>query len=112
MKKYLLGFAAIVLALSFSAFTSSESSKGKFQDVYWFAVDQHNISSGAITQGDVSFIVKNTGTTPSASCTGTPTNYCLVNFTDVNKVVEMPAGSGLYQVNGTQTPDNITSRRQ
>jgi hypothetical protein len=113
MKQYLLGIAAFVLAVGLSAFASSESSKGeKFQDTYWFAVDQSNISTGNVTQSDVTFLERNTGSTPSLSCNGTPTNYCLINFTNPMKVVENPAGSGHYEVSGSQAPDNISSRRQ
>ena len=111
MKKYVLGITAVVLAIGLSAFKTSESRSEKFQDTYWFSVDQSNISSGDVTQDDVTFLEKNTGSAPSTSCSGTPTNYCLINFTNPLKVVEMPLGSGNYEVAGSQAPDNINSRR-
>lgn len=109
----MLGIAALVLAIGLSAFTKYKNgSPEKFQDTYWFAVDQNDISTGNVSQSDVSFIIKNTGSAPSLSCGGTPTNYCLINFTDPSKVVEMPTGSGNYEILGSQAPDNVSSRRQ
>jgi hypothetical protein len=113
MKKYLLGIVAIVLAVSFSAFTAMpkvhpKQIQGKTTTYFWFNVDLSNVESGAISDNDAEFITTTTDdpNPPMGSPTcGGSRYYCLVNFTNSTKVAS--SGSG-YHIVSSQTPDNVS----
>lgn len=85
MKKYLLGFFAIALAVAFSAFTVSSS---KTTDFYYFAT----------TADGSAFANPDQWVTPSTShlCTGSFGNYCSVQIPD-NKI-ELGSGENAGKI--------------
>ncbi len=82
MKKYLLGIIAVVMAIGFSSFSSSEVKKDKAFTTYnWYAVD-YSIPGGVIPSG--AQVVMSNKTVAEATaldgCTDTPNLHCLRGF--------------------------------
>src|SRR5688572_16610551 len=80
MKKYLVGIIAIVLATSFSAFTTIKAKPEKtFTDYYWFNVNSGEGNDASLTNTQVSYVGFGSST-PQGSCSGAATYNCKVGF--------------------------------
>lgn len=83
MKKYLLGIFAIVLAISFSAFTNENKSPKKLPVNYvWFDVNPSAPSQTVLTNSNVTFNSSLSGAPSSnpSGCTTSNTYICTVGF--------------------------------
>ena len=107
MKKYLLGFMAICLAVGFSAFTRTEKKPAtSLTNLYWFNVPSSISNGSTLINSDVTYLNAFQASDPSpADCTGS-TNYCHVGFSDNQVTV---SGSSVT-LNGSQTPISFDSK--
>lgn len=100
MKKYLLGFLAIALAVGFSAFTKvNKHVSNNFTNYYFFDVNSGKGAQSAFTNADVVFN-QLASTTPSI-CDASNNDYCLVPFKS-DQVVNI--GGDIQLATGSQTP--------
>ena len=109
MKKYLLGIAAIALAIGFSAFKEPKKApeQKKFVDHYFFEVTI-DMTSGLVSESNTSFLQRNTsGSVPDLGCNAN-TNICVIEITDP-QLVE-PDGTG-YKIKNPTGEYAVKSRR-
>jgi hypothetical protein len=82
MKKYLLGIIAIVMAVGFSSFSTSEPKKEKsFASYTWYAVDYS--VPGGIIPANAQVVMSNrtiAEATALDGCSDTPNLHCLRGF--------------------------------
>lgn len=97
MKKNVLGIAAVLVAISLSAFTSSAPKKvNKSATRYiWFQTKTGEGADPTLNDAQVIFLAPASSTPPSGSCPGLPTYNCVVGF-DSTQV------TGGTHINGTQ----------
>jgi hypothetical protein len=100
MKKYLMGMAAIVLAVGFSAFTNMKP-KPKFTDPYWFLISNQHSPGTLVPTADATFIQQSATAPTDLSCTTGSTYDCIAGF-NVSKV-----NTSTNTLNGNQMPDNV-----
>ncbi|MDQ6763262.1 MAG: hypothetical protein M3015_11625 [Bacteroidota bacterium] len=78
MKKYLSGITAIILAVSFSAFTTIKA-KPKLTDPYWFQISNQYTTGQAVAQKDAVFLQQSATAPLGTGCTGS-TYDCVAGF--------------------------------
>jgi len=109
MKKYLVGIIAIVMATSFSAFTTIKAKPEKLPtDYYWFDVNSGQGNDPDLTNSQVSYISFGSST-PQGTCSGAATYNCKVGFNASQ--VELVEGSIYRLKTGEQTIANPLHKR-
>lgn len=78
MKKYLSGIIAIILAVSFSAFTTIKE-RPKFTDPYWFQISKQYQPGQPVAQMDAVFLQQSATAPLGTGCTGS-TYDCVAGF--------------------------------
>jgi len=81
MKKNFLGIAAVLVAVSLSAFTNSSpaSAKKSATRYIWFQTKAGQGSDPALNDSQVTYLAPASSTPPAGSCTGAGYN-CVVGF--------------------------------
>ena len=79
MKKYFLGFFAVLLAVGFSAFTNIKA-KPEATDLYWFQISNKYTSNDQVAQTDAAFI-QQSATPPLGVNCSSGVYDCVAGFT-------------------------------
>ncbi len=79
MKKYLLGLLAIILAVSFSAFTNVKAKSSKLTSYKWFQISGTYSPTSAVLQVDASYLGEGEIPPSGSGCSGS-TNQCVSGF--------------------------------
>ena len=105
MKKInFLGIAAIVIALSVSAFTSPVKAHAKGSGDYWFLISGNLAKSAPVPESDAMFLQQSITAPSNPACTGS-THQCVSGFTSGQ------VNTSTDQLDGTQSPDQESSFR-
>jgi len=117
MKKYLFGIFAIVLAIGFSAFTTTKSAKSKKIDSYWF-VATNSTSTISSVQLDFPTSAPTAQSADPFSCEADGSKYCSLPFPNIvyDNGVYKPSANGstvLAPINyGTNLNDDPVLKTQ
>jgi hypothetical protein len=105
MKMNLLGLAAIAVAISASAFTTSaKATHKKASGLYWFSISGANRTpSQDVPEADAVFI-EQSETAPVKSCSGS-SYQCVSGFN------QSQVNTSTDQLDGTQAPADVSQTR-
>jgi hypothetical protein len=97
MKKHMLNIAAIILAVSASAFTTNHDLAGKKLVSYkWFRVNSTKVMNATVTNSDVTYLSEGETPPTDPNCTDANVNQCISGFTPGSQV------NASNQIVGTQ----------
>jgi hypothetical protein len=104
MKINLLGLAAIAVAISASAFTSSaKATHKKASGLYWFSISGDRAPLQNVPETDATFI-QQSDTAPVEPCSGS-SYQCVSGFN------QSQVNTSTDQLNGTQTPADVSQTK-
>ena len=84
MKRKILGFAAIAIAIAASAFTvpASSNASGKLTSYKWFLISNTHAVGNAVPKADAMYLSEGSTAPTESGCTATLSNQCVSGFTD------------------------------
>jgi hypothetical protein len=86
MKRKVLGFAAIAIAIAASAFTVPTSTKaGKFANLKWFSISGSLATSAAVPRANATYLGQFASAPTQSGCSTTASKQCVSGF-DESKV--------------------------
>jgi len=106
MKKHILNVAAIILAVSASAFTTNHDLTGKKLTSYkWFRINTNKAPSASVLNSDATYLGEGEDVPTIESCDDTNTYQCVSGFTAGTQV------NGSNQIVGSQAPAMVGHTR-
>ena len=88
MKRKLLGFAAIAIAIAASAFTVPTVSKSsaKFANLKWYSISGSLATTSAVPRTNATYLGQFASAPTQSGCSTTPTKQCISGFDPASQV--------------------------